>query len=261
VGSIPTPSLLFNWRLFNLAKLDPKKLTDVIPPEPTLQPELQPELAKPQHLDYFNWDEELKLRVAKSLAPEYKSLVANWSNCERCPLHGTRQHVLFARGSLPADVVFISEHPTSLDDDEGFPLSGPLGRLFDTVIRDLEKSRTGWKWAVMEPLGCVPWQQIESQQYKQSTMHELTPCDPRFVELLKLANPSGIVLLGRNVENYWTTNGPRISAALGRKLPACYVHHPREILRQGGASPTNETYQAVTHSLKRFVFNTLGLGT
>jgi len=233
---------------------EPTPMPDTAVPEPVETPKQSP------FYDLHNWDNELRLRVRSSLSPAYKALVRDWESCERCPLHGTRENVLFARGSLPADVVFVNEHPTSLDDSDGFPLAGPLGRLFDTVMREVERHKPGWTWAVVEPLGCVPWQQIETSQYKHSTTAELTPCDPRFLSLLRLANPTGIVLLGRNVENYWVTNGPRINVELGRKIPTCFANHPRDVLRQGGASQSNETYLGTIQSIKRFVFNTLNLG-
>lgn len=198
---------------------------------------------------------EVQLRVSPDLWSRYEDLLLDWVECERCPLHATRNKVVFVRGSLPADVLFLGEAPGPTEDQFGFPFVGPSGRLLSTMLRELEKSRKGWTYAIANPVGCVPWYDDDGvQRFRQPHETEVNACSPRFVKLLELANPTGIVLMGKVAESYWARYGTQLKRELSKSFLVNCIQHPSYILRNGGARDTNTTYRTAMSSLKQFLF-------
>lgn len=65
---------------------------------------------------------------------KYQLFVDKWGDCNRCHLCETREKIVIARGSVPADVLFIGEAPGEGEDSTGIPFIGPAGRLLDDII-------------------------------------------------------------------------------------------------------------------------------
>ena len=58
--------------------------------------------------------------------------------CEACPLGKTRLHLVFARGSEEADIMFVGEGPGEQEDLQGSPFVGRAGQLLDKIISAAE---------------------------------------------------------------------------------------------------------------------------
>ena len=54
--------------------------------------------------------------------------------CSRCPLAGTRHHVVFGVGPEDAEVLFVGEGPGQQEDLQGEPFVGPAGQLLDEML-------------------------------------------------------------------------------------------------------------------------------
>lgn len=212
----------------------------------------------PSNKSYNNHLGEPQLVVSASLVPEYESLLTDWQNCERCPLHASRENVVFAKGELPAEVLFIGDAPGPSEDRSGFPLMSTSGRLFNFIIKELQNSRKGWTYGAIYPLGCTPWS--DDSIVRPAERKELKACNPRTLGLIKLANPLGIVLLGKEAESFWVDYGPAINKEVGRIIPVTSVATPARIMFTGGATESNMTYRTVLSALKGFLFQRLKVG-
>jgi uracil-DNA glycosylase len=62
--------------------------------------------------------------------------VAQWRNCTACPLHIGRKQVVFARGKIPCDILFVGEAPGKSEDMHGQPFYGPAGQLLDDIVEN-----------------------------------------------------------------------------------------------------------------------------
>lgn len=206
---------------------------------------------------------QLVLQIAKSRYGAFERLHKEWAYCQKCPLGAVRKNVSFIRGSLPCDVLFIGDTPSSFDDAEGYPLMGPSGRLLDSILTELKRSRPDWTWAMANPLGCIAYDATELDQEPTQTRKplpaELQSCYGRFVGILELASPKGVVLLGKTAEDFWNRYAVDIQGRVGGKLPLTQCQHPTAVLRAGGANG-NAMYRATLSNLKQFLFQTLNLG-
>ena len=230
--------------------------------------EAKPEPSKPPIVEkYLDRDGDVKLTVhGEEQNIAFQQLLAEWEGCERCPLSATRHHVTFVRGKLPADVLFIGEAPGPKEDEYGFPFVGPSGRLLTTMIRELQSSRNGWSFAIANPVGCIPWERPkeegqEPDKFRQPEPYEIKKCSPRFLKIVELVNPTGIILLGKVAEQFWNDHGEDIQQQLGRTFKTTKTHHPAYLLRRGGAREGNMDYKTALSGLRFFLFQTLKLGS
>lgn len=208
--------------------------------------------------------ERTRLTVGTDQAKDFTNLLDSWSKCTACPLSATRANVTFVSGRIPADVLFLLEAPGSADDQGGFPGSGPSGQFLSSLVQELRKSRTGWEYAVASPIGCVPWNRPEDGQepigYRQPEASELTKCNPRFLDLLRIVNPAGIVLFGSLAEKYWSDYGAKVQTALDKRFKIVTTQSLLRIIQQGGAKESNVQYRNTLSGLKQFLFQTLNVG-
>jgi len=64
------------------------------------------------------------------------------SDCTRCGLCQTRNHVVFGVGPEDADVMFVGEGPGEQEDRKGEPFVGPAGQLLDDMLSIIDLDRT-----------------------------------------------------------------------------------------------------------------------
>ena len=64
----------------------------------------------------------------------YSLFVEKWKDCRDCYLCETRNRIVFARGTIPADVLFLGEAPGESENVTGVPFDGPAGNLLDAII-------------------------------------------------------------------------------------------------------------------------------
>ncbi len=68
------------------------------------------------------------------MASRYALHLAKWHDCTACSLHEHRGRMVFARGKIPCDVLFIGEAPGESEDVLGAPFKGPAGKLLDQIV-------------------------------------------------------------------------------------------------------------------------------
>lgn len=84
----------------------------------------------------------------------YQQHVQRWISCQRCALRLRRKHVVIARGTVPAPVVFVGEAPGESEDVLGIPFVGPAGHLFDYILNEAITDRT--RYAITNLVCCIP---------------------------------------------------------------------------------------------------------
>lgn len=168
-----------------------------------------------------------------------------WQSCERCNLCQTRDKVCLVRGKLPADVLFIGEAPGPSENTIGQPFIGPAGKLLDHIIEEaLDKAGhdpsdtdTGgvnaggdditWVPAILRIaftnlVGCIPKSEETGEKFTEPPAYAIKKCRERLEEMIDLAKPKLLVLVGqlavKHVPDYW--EGPKAA-----------IIHPAAILR------------------------------
>ena len=126
---------------------------------------------------------------------------AKWGDCQRCPLAQQRDRICLARGTVPADIVFVGEAPGASEDAIGQPFVGPAGKLLDEiVVRSVGHTsskcgiphiRLAWTNLVC----CFP-REAKARGDNEPADKEIEACEPRLIEFVNLCRPKLIVCVG-----------------------------------------------------------------
>lgn len=121
-----------------------------------------------------------------------------WSNCTKCLLCKSRSKIVFSRGTIPSDIVFVGEAPGLSEDDIGIPFIGEAGKWFDRLVLDalkLTEAEIGqtfdFSWSVTNLVACRP------PDNRVPRGEEIAACYPRLAEYIRIARPTAIVSLGK----------------------------------------------------------------
>jgi DNA polymerase len=74
--------------------------------------------------------EEIKLTSIDNLNELKKQL----NNCHLCPLSKSRTKIVFSKGDSNADIMFIGDYPTSIENDKGEIFIGKSGEMIKNMI-------------------------------------------------------------------------------------------------------------------------------
>lgn len=161
--------------------------------------------------------------------PSLYQLHANeWRDCRRCELHRTRCKVVLAKGKLPCDVLFVGEAPGESEDVTGTPFIGPAGRLLDEMIANAGGYRE-LRLAYTTVVACIPRGEDGDKMMEPDDSHA-EACQPRLVEIVKIADPRLIVQVGTFAET-WTQPDYKHSPKFHKPIPMVKIVHPAAILR------------------------------
>ena len=119
----------------------------------------------------------------------WDELRQNCLACSRCPLAGTRHHVVFGVGPEDAEVLFVGEGPGQQEDLQGEPFVGPAGQLLDEMLSIIGLGRHNC--SITNIVKCRPPGNRDPQESEQDA------CMPFLRRQTKLLRPKIIVCLGR----------------------------------------------------------------
>ena len=119
-----------------------------------------------------------------------------WSTCVRCELSECRNHVVLARGKLPAEVLIVGEAPGASEDVLGRPFVGPAGKLLDSIIEEAEVVSCKPSKVFTNLVGCIPKDDGGNKAH-EPPRDSLLACGPRLQELTEIARPKGIIMVGK----------------------------------------------------------------
>lgn len=146
--------------------------------------------------------------------------VNKWKDCQRCPLAQQRELICLARGTLPAQVVFIGEAPGTIEDSMGQPFVGPAGRMLDQIIERCIPQ--GVTYALTNLVACFP-REAKMRGDNEPETSEILECRPRLHEFINIAQPILLVCVGGLATRFVNQNDT---------IPCVNVLHPSYILKR-----------------------------
>lgn len=156
----------------------------------------------------------------------WELLIENWKNCKRCSLHEKRQNVVLARGTIPAEIVFVGEAPGESENILGAPFTGPAGHLLDQMIDASLGTRT---YAITNLVACIP-RDDDGGKTAEPPDESILTCAPRLIEFVDMCNPKLIVCVGKLAEHWLDTKYMR-RVRVPESIKRVGITHPAAILR------------------------------
>ncbi len=155
--------------------------------------------------------------MPKSPISPYKAHKKEWENCTRCDLCKKRKQVVFMRGTIPCDVLFVGEAPGKVEDMMGKPFVAPSGNLLERMIECAKKSsKVQFTYAICNSVGCFP-------DESPPPIHAEKACNPKLLKEIELADPKLIVTLGKVSTS--------LLADVIKTRHMCCLYHPASLLR------------------------------
>lgn len=218
-----------------------------------------------------------RLVVNKSVVKAYSAHVEKWRNCTACPLHATAYQKVFARGHLPAQIMFLGEAPGACEDDSGSPFVGESGAILDFIIDDsietfnkrlaLEESNViggseamkqhiAWaagrqlRYAITNTVLCRPDTNDKGHQLPPER-DEMIACSGRLAEFIGICNPKLVVLVGRKADVGWI----RVMGKIPNFIRTLSIEHPSYMLRQENPDDHKRRAACNLHSALFNIFN------
>lgn len=161
----------------------------------------------------------------------FRAHLEQWKDCTKCALSKCRTRMVFARGTVPCDVVFVGEAPGESEDVTGLPFIGPAGKLFDAILSDALPE--GVTYAITNLVCCMPRDE-DGMKISEPEPEYIMACAPRLREFIKLCNPKLVVCVGDLAAVYIIEDGkkPFLPGYTGKKAQ---IVHPAAILRANDA--------------------------
>jgi uracil-DNA glycosylase len=172
--------------------------------------------------------QEIQVREKLTLADIREDL----GNCQRCPLHETRQNLVFGEGSPQADVVFVGEAPGADEDRQGRPFVGRAGQLLTKIIEAMGLKRE--EVYICNILKCRP------PENRNPLPGEILMCEPFLVRQLEAIAPKVICALGTFAARTLLKTEVPITVLRGRfhdyhGIAVMPTYHPAYLLRNPSA--------------------------
>jgi DNA polymerase len=136
--------------------------------------------------------------------------MSKWSVCSACELGSYRTNPVFFRGHVPADLMFIGDHPDDVAVTSGVPYTGPLEEEFLQYSPDRKF--------------CATYLTVCTDH--KPSHPEIQSCWSRLLELIKLVNPKVICTLGKQAEGKFLRNMQDVISQLNRGVVLIRVNSP-----------------------------------
>jgi DNA polymerase len=205
---------------------------------------------------------DLSKPLTTPTAPTLPQIRQDLGDCTRCPLHKTRQSIVFGKGPESASLAFIGEAPEQADDQAGEPFLGESGKLFDNMLLAMERyayNLAGSNLNERRPFDDLIAERGHSRtrvylahvamcrppEDRKPDIEEIEQCSPflfRQLEVLAGNKLKAIICLGLTAARTLIPNGPdgkritRLSDIRGqwhewRGIPVMPTWHPSYLLR------------------------------
>lgn len=172
-----------------------------------------------------------KRRRGLNLSP-FQRHKKEWEDCDKCSLCSVRNKVVQFKGKIPCDVLFVGEAPGMSEDEDGKPFVGPAGILLQKIVNNASRGydlRIGYT----NLIACIPLDE-EGDKVDRPPVESILECKPRLEELIRLAKPGLIVMVGKDPEQ-WLEKGMKDSVKYDKSIETVRIDHPAYILRSGGS--------------------------
>ncbi len=164
--------------------------------------------------------------------PELETLEgvrADLGECQRCPLHTSRNSIVFGAGDANADLLFVGEAPGAREDEQGLPFVGPAGELLGKMIVAMGWSRE--TVYIANVLKCRP------PGNRDPKAEEIEQCESFLARQIAAISPKVIVTLGKPAAHLLLKSKASMGALRGNwhSLHGVMVmptYHPAYLLRE-----------------------------
>lgn len=126
---------------------------------------------------------------AVSQAGDLATLSALASSCNRCPLHATRNKLVFGQGDPHARLVVVGEAPGREEDLQGLPFVGPSGDLLTRMLQAVGIGRE--EVFITSAVKCRP------PGNRTPRAEEMEACSPLLFQQLRIIDPGLVLALGQ----------------------------------------------------------------
>lgn len=180
-------------------------------------------------------------KVQRSPLELYKEHKERWKGgcgAEEC---SRARKIVFARGTIPARILFIGEGPGISEDVLGKPFIGPAGELLQRIIDDSIPPEV--TYVLYNMVGCMPTDD-DGDKSGTPTDEQVTACAPKLQEFVKIANPDLIVCVGATAED-WTDPKLHHHIDFHRPIKRIAIKHPAAVLRSNIATRGLEVQRCI----------------
>lgn len=163
-----------------------------------------------------------------SAEEEMHGLAAKAEGCRLCGLAESRCKVVFGRGAVPADLLFIGEAPGRDEDIQGEVFVGRSGQLLNRMLMAAGLNQK--QFYIMNTIKCRP------PNNRDPKREELEACNLWFKQQIALLQPKVICLLGRVAAQAVLQENVALGEMRGRwhtyqGIPVWVTYHPAYLLR------------------------------
>lgn len=182
------------------------------------------------------------LNILPSVAPAMQRLEQQWNNCSRCIIGEWRKHVVYARGTVPCDVLFLLESPKKEDDLVGLAGISRQVRNGTQKMIDVVQQQKPFTYAFTNLIACRPSDTLFGPN-RIVREEEVINCRPRLVQfLVEVAKPKAVVFLGKMSRTY----GPEWDG-----LHKLYLNHPTAV--EAAGREKSRMFADDLHKLEMFI--------
>ena len=163
-----------------------------------------------------------------NLPNNLEALKNSVEHCYLCELSKTRKKTVFGEGNNSANVMFIGDFPTSLEDETGKIFVGRTGELLTKMIENVLNIKRDDVY-IANIVKCKP-------SNVSATNAEANLCKSYLFKQIELVKPKIIVALGENAYNYLTDEEVSLIKVRGqvinyRNTTLIPTFHPSFLLR------------------------------
>ena len=168
--------------------------------------------------------------------------------CQKCPLHQTRQQTVPGEGPSDARLMLVGEAPGANEDATGRPFVGDAGRLLDEFIDNAGLRRSDF--FIANTLKCRP------PNNRDPLKEEAEACRPFLERQIEIIQPALIVTAGAPATNSFIPKATPLARFIGKMRRVqgrtiFPVYHPAAGLRNAEwKNSTQENFVLIPHLLE-----------
>ena len=118
-------------------------------------------------------------------------------NCQRCPLHKTRNQAVPGEANPNSEIAFLGIAPGPVEDLQGKVFQGDSGKVLNKALEHNKYDRAT-DVSILNMVCCFPYKLTPDgkKKIRNPNKKELAACRPYLDEYLEIINPKTIVVLG-----------------------------------------------------------------
>ena len=173
-------------------------------------------------------------------------------SCSKCPLHQTRNNVVFGNGNPNAEIMLIAEAPGFYEDKSGIVFQGKSGELLDKILAASGFNRNEHIY-ISNIVKCRP------PKNREPNDTEKTACLPYLYQQIEIIDPKIIILLGATALKGLINPYAKITQIRGQWIDwkdrlVMPTYHPSALLRnQNLKRPVWEDFKNVVAKYRELV--------